>query len=50
MSRMQTGQKVTFRILRGEGDSLQEVDYHVEAETGWVVLDAAVVAGVIIHR
>jgi succinate dehydrogenase / fumarate reductase iron-sulfur subunit len=40
MSRMETGKKVTFRILRGEGEQLKEVDYHVAAETGWVVLDA----------
>mgnify|MGYP003579853277 CR=1 FL=1 len=40
MSRMQTGQQVKFRILRGEGEKLQEVEYDVAAETGWVVLDA----------
>ncbi len=40
MSRMQSGQKVTFRILRGEAGALKEVDYQVDAETGWVVLDA----------
>jgi hypothetical protein len=35
------GTKVTFRVLRGEGgDNLKEVSYDVEAETGWVVLDA----------
>ncbi len=40
MSRMETGKKVTFRVLRGEGDTAKEVDYDVAAETGWVVLDA----------
>src|SRR6476659_10771006 len=41
MNRMTAGRKVTFRVLRGEGgDNLKEVSYDVEAETGWVVLDA----------
>src|SRR6187397_863398 len=41
MNRMTSGNKVTFRLLRGEGgDNLKEVSYDVEAETGWVVLDA----------
>ena len=40
MNRMTSGNKVTFRVLRGEGDDLKEVAYDVEAETGWVVLDA----------
>jgi succinate dehydrogenase / fumarate reductase iron-sulfur subunit len=40
MNRMASGNKVTFRVLRGEGDNLKEVSYDVEAETGWVVLDA----------
>ncbi len=41
MNRMASGKKVNFRLLRGEGgDNLKEVSYDVEAETGWVVLDA----------
>jgi succinate dehydrogenase / fumarate reductase iron-sulfur subunit len=40
MNRMTSGNKVTFRVLRGEGNNLKEVAYDVEAETGWVVLDA----------
>jgi len=40
MNRMTSGNRVTFRVLRGEGDDLKEVAYDVEAETGWVVLDA----------
>jgi len=39
-TRMEKGKEVKFRILRGEGDHLEEVEYDVAAETGWVVLDA----------
>jgi len=31
---------VTLRILRGTGESAREVEYDVDTETGWVVLDA----------
>ena len=31
---------VTLRILRGEGAQVREVEYTVDVETGWVVLDA----------
>jgi len=33
-------ENITLRILRGVGDDAREVEYDVEAETGWVVLDA----------
>jgi succinate dehydrogenase / fumarate reductase iron-sulfur subunit len=32
--------KITLSILRGIGDDAKEVEYDIEAETGWVVLDA----------
>jgi succinate dehydrogenase / fumarate reductase iron-sulfur subunit len=37
---MSDKQRVTLRILRGTGDDIREVEYDVETETGWVVLDA----------
>ena len=33
-------EKITLKILRGVGEDAKEVEYDVEAETGWVVLDA----------
>ena len=37
-------EKVTLRVLRGEGADLKEVEYDVPVETGWVVLDAVLYA------
>jgi len=33
-------ERITLRILRGIGDDAKEVEYDVDAEHGWVVLDA----------
>jgi succinate dehydrogenase / fumarate reductase iron-sulfur subunit len=33
-------EQIKVRVLRGTGDDAREVEYDVETETGWVVLDA----------
>lgn len=37
---MQSNETITLRILRGMGEDVREVEYDVETESGWVVLDA----------